>query len=350
MPRRRSARPLAGEYCARVTLIGRRRELAELQRLLDRAAAGSGGVLVLAGPDGSGRTALANAAAQAAGQRGFAVHRAAVIAGRPGRWAWAQLLRDVGAPEEIVSGLLADPGPLELDTAAAALCGGPQRRLLVVDHADRGGAQAIEMLGAAAGRVVTGQTAVLVTTTVPLGVGPELWLDPLTPAEIGAVTGERRPRLRHALWAASHGLPGPALALAAALAGPTPDGDPVVQLALLAESAEGFLDIDAGLIRLLETALDRAAGQDDMARLLARLARALLGDAASADRRRGLFWRFVALMELGRVSEAESALAAFEREARAAGDAAGLMMVTAGTPCWPPCAAASRTPARSSAR
>ncbi len=53
---------------------------------------------------------------------------------------------------------------------------------------------------------------------------------------------------------------------------------------------------------------------------------------ASADlalERRGLFWRFVALMELGRVSEAESALAAFEREARAAGDAAGLMMATA---------------------
>ena len=53
---------------------------------------------------------------------------------------------------------------------------------------------------------------------------------------------------------------------------------------------------------------------------------------ASADpelERRGLFWRFVALMELGRVSEAESALAAFEREARAAGDTAGLMMATA---------------------
>jgi hypothetical protein len=373
-----------------MALIGRRRELAEVRRLLDRAAAGSGGVLVLAGRDGSGRTALANAAVEAAGQLGFAVHRAAAIAGRPGRRPWAQLLRDVGAPDAMASGLLAEPGPLDLDTAAAALCVGQHRRLLVVDHADRGGAQAIEMLAVLAGRAGTGPAAVLVTSAVPLGVGRELWLGPLTPAEVGAVTGEKRPQVRHALWAASHGMPGVARSLAATLAGLPPDEDPVLQLALLAESAEGFLDIDAGLVRLLETALDRAAGPDARARLLGRLARALLGDAASAARRRGLvadalalarrsddpavlaevldarlhalwdpagaedrlaaaaeivelarasadlelerrglFWRFVALMELSRVSEAESALAAFEREARAAGDAAGLMMATA---------------------
>ena len=42
------------------------------------------------------------------------------------------------------------------------------------------------------------------------------------------------------------------------------------------------------------------------------------GSADLELERRGLFWRFVALMELGRVGEAEAALAAFE-EARAAG-------------------------------
>ena len=53
---------------------------------------------------------------------------------------------------------------------------------------------------------------------------------------------------------------------------------------------------------------------------------------AVGDRQRerhGLFWRFVALMELGRVAEAESALAAFEREADAAGDTEAAVMVTA---------------------
>jgi hypothetical protein len=48
-----------------------------------------------------------------------------------------------------------------------------------------------------------------------------------------------------------------------------------------------------------------------------------------ARERRALFWRFVALMELGRVAEAESALAVFEREAAAAGDAPGAVTATA---------------------
>src|SRR6266542_1800724 len=244
-----------------MALLGRRREIAMVQGLLDRAGEGSGGVLVLAGPEGSGRTALASLAAGTARRRG------------------------------------------------------------------------------------------------------------LTPAEIGAVTGERRPQVRQALWAASRGRPGPARSLSAALAGMPPDGDPVVQLALLAESAEGFLDIDVGLARLARALLGDAAaadrrrglvqdalaiarrggdpavlaevldarlhalwdpeGADDRLTAAAEIVR-LARDSADLElERRGLFWRFVALMELGRVSEAESALAAFEREARAAGDAAGLMMVTA---------------------
>lgn len=56
-----------------------------------------------------------------------------------------------------------------------------------------------------------------------------------------------------------------------------------------------------------------------------------LARAAGDDKRErhGMFWRFVALMELGRVAEAESALAAFAREAAAAGDAEAAVMVTA---------------------
>jgi len=42
-----------------------------------------------------------------------------------------------------------------------------------------------------------------------------------------------------------------------------------------------------------------------------------------------MFWRFIALMELARVGEAESALAAFERSAERAGDAEAMVMVTA---------------------
>ena len=103
-------------------------------------------------------------------------------------------------------------------------------------------------------------------------------------AEIGALTDEGRPDVRHALWVASRGLPGPARTLAATL--PSSDtGDPVVRLALGMSSAEGFLDIDTGQVRLLETALPRAADDATRARLLARLAYALLGEAAATTER-----------------------------------------------------------------
>jgi hypothetical protein len=44
------------------------------------------------------------------------------VGGGSGLLMWAQLLRDVGAPDEIACGLLGEPGPPELDDAA-----GPDR-------------------------------------------------------------------------------------------------------------------------------------------------------------------------------------------------------------------------------
>jgi predicted ATPase len=53
-----------------VDLVGRLRELRALEDLLERAAGGSGGLLVVSGPGGSGRTALADAAVELARKRG----------------------------------------------------------------------------------------------------------------------------------------------------------------------------------------------------------------------------------------------------------------------------------------
>ena len=82
-------------------LVGRDREMAAVGLLLDRAAAGTGGVLVVYGPPGAGRTALAEAAAGEGWRRGFAVARVAVAATGPARMAWAQLIRQTGGPAAV---------------------------------------------------------------------------------------------------------------------------------------------------------------------------------------------------------------------------------------------------------
>ena len=384
-----------------VGVVGRERELREAGRLLDRAAGGAGGLLSFVGASGSGKTALAKAAAGEARRRGFEVLRGSPPAGQPGRLVWAQLLRDAGGPDMLAAGLLrAEAGPLDLDSAARYLASaGP--RLIVVDDVDHGGPEAAAMLSVVAARCAASGTAVIATSATPLGLPAELRLagltqTDLTTAVLAGTTGEPgteavcEAEAGRALWVASRGLPGVALSLARELAGLAATQNAVVHLALRAAPATAFLDVDANLIRLLELAAERARDDATRARVLARLAGELLGDAAAAVRRRALadealrlarltgdpgtlaevldarlqalwdpagaetrlaagseiidlaraagddrrerhgqFWRFVALMELGRVAEAESALAAFAQEAAAAGDAEAAVMVTA---------------------
>jgi AAA ATPase domain len=370
-----------------VAVVGRERELREIGLLLDRAAAGAGGLLTLVGAPGSGKTALAEAAADEAWRRGFEVLRGSPPAGQPGRLVWTQLLRDAGAPDELAAGLL-DPraGPLDLDSAARHLASAGLR-LIVVDDVDRGGPEAAAMLSVVAARCAASGTAVIATSATPLGLPAELRLAGLSQGDLAEMLGEKE---GHALWVASRGLPGVARELAGELAAIGTNQDPVVHLALRVAPTAAFLDVDANLVRLLELAAERATDDATRARVLARLAGELLGDAAAAVRRRALadealrlarrtgdagtlaevldarlhalwdpagaearlaagseiidlaraagddrrerhgqFWRFVALMELARVAEAESALAAFAREADAAGDAQEAVMVTA---------------------
>jgi tetratricopeptide (TPR) repeat protein len=225
---------------------------------------------------------------------------------------------------------------------------------------------------------------------LPVGVGTELRLGGLTEDELATMLPGLAVQARHAVWLASGGLPGIAQSLAADLATSADQAHPLAHLALTAPSQAEFLDVDTGLVRLLELAIPQAPDDSRKARLLARLARELLGDSSAGPRRRaladeslklardlgdpgvlaevldarlhalwdpagaedrlaaaseiidlaraagdgtrerhGMFWRFVALMELARVAEAESALAAFHRAAAAAGDRQAVVMATA---------------------
>ena len=262
--------------------------------------------------------------------------------------------------------------------------GGP--RLIVIDDLDRGGSEAVALLALLEGRLVMSSTSVVTTASRPLGIGREERLRPLSEAEL-AEAADVGPAAGRALWIASAGWPAAAFALLPRLAD-APDGvNPLVHLALNARPATRFLDVDVTLARLLEAGLEQAGGDAERAVLQARLARELLGDTAAGERRKaliegslaaarrcgdprvlaevldarlhalwdpagtgdrldaaaeivtlaracgdvkrersGLFWRFVALMELGQVAEAQSALAGFERSARTAGDAEALVM------------------------
>jgi tetratricopeptide (TPR) repeat protein len=369
-----------------VLLVGRSAELRELDHLLDQAGAGSGGLLTLVGPPGSGKTVLLAAVAGTARSRGFEVLAGAPVRGRPGRLVWGQLLRDAGVSADLTARFLDRAAPLEVSLEVGRLVGNVPR-LIVIDDVDLGGDEAVNVLTVLGARLVASSTAIVVTASTPLGVGREHILSGLGADELTAVVGEMETGQRHAVWVASRGMPGAARLLAGQLSDLPVGRDPLVHLALHAVPRAEFLQVDDALVRLLEQALARVDDATARARLLARLSRELLGDSSAANHRRelmdealrqarqggdaltvaevldarlhalwdpagaqdrlataseivavaraagdsrlersGMLWRFIALMELARVDEAERALVGFERAAQAAGDAEGLVI------------------------
>ncbi|MFV2171868.1 BTAD domain-containing putative transcriptional regulator [Actinomadura sp. LOL_011] len=98
----------------RAAFVGRADELA----LLDGAAE-RGGVVLLGGDAGMGKTALAERFARGLGERGWtcAWGRAQETGGAPAAWPWAELLRDLAAAAPPAPGVAARLAPL-LDDAA----------------------------------------------------------------------------------------------------------------------------------------------------------------------------------------------------------------------------------------
>src|SRR5258708_5715946 len=79
------------------TLIGRGRELGELESGVHEALEGSGGLFLLVGEPGIGKTRLADELGRRADGRGFTVHwgRCWEAGGAPAFWPWIQIFRSM---------------------------------------------------------------------------------------------------------------------------------------------------------------------------------------------------------------------------------------------------------------
>jgi tetratricopeptide (TPR) repeat protein len=95
----------------RKVFVGRGRELSELELGLDDARAGRGGLFLLTGEAGIGKTRLADELAEKARARGFSVRwgRCWEVGGAPAYWPWIQVLR----------GLLRDAGDLAFEAGTS---------------------------------------------------------------------------------------------------------------------------------------------------------------------------------------------------------------------------------------
>src|SRR6476469_7433313 len=82
--------PMAGQ-----PLVGRSAELEVVERLLAGARAGRGGVVLVSGPAGIGKTRLTEAAVEHAQRTGMAVARGYAVddPGAPPLWPWQRVLR-----------------------------------------------------------------------------------------------------------------------------------------------------------------------------------------------------------------------------------------------------------------
>jgi DNA-binding SARP family transcriptional activator len=88
---------------ARAPLLGRERELGRLRQALDRARAGQGGMVVVSGDPGIGKTRLVQElVAEAAAAGALTASVATVATGdAPAFWPWAQLLRQLDAEVDL---------------------------------------------------------------------------------------------------------------------------------------------------------------------------------------------------------------------------------------------------------
>lgn len=365
--------------------------MSQVAGILAGAASGSGSLVMVVGGPASGKTRFAQEAVVTARQRGARIVWVTCepALSVPGYWPWAQCLRQLGPSGQQLAARIVDEdagldGELALfDAVTRVLVGEPEPTLVVLDDlhgADDGSRRLLAFLGR---RLVVSHLIVLATIEPAAGeVGEEL----VRLAKVIDLHGGNRVETLLALgqqrWGEGDLAAGQAIFdEAVELARSAGDAEGLVAVALGLPSSAGFLDVDMGLVRLIEDALAVVPAHDrcNRARLLARLSMELLGDRGSDPRRRqladdalelarqvddpgcvgfalharqhalwephqaperlagaaeiaelarragdvvteleGRLWGFIALMELGRIADAETQLASYARLAEAA--------------------------------
>ena len=108
--RQDASRPRGRHALDEPPFVGRAREFRQLMRLLGAASQGRGQVVVVSGPAGIGKTRLAEEVALRARRRGIlvAVGRCWGDGEAPPLWPWRMVLRDLGAPEDLLAAHVAD--------------------------------------------------------------------------------------------------------------------------------------------------------------------------------------------------------------------------------------------------
>jgi hypothetical protein len=161
-------------------LVGRQEQLDRVDELLAGLAAGQGGMLVLTGEAGIGKTSLARAAGDRAAARGVTTAWGRCVEGAvaPAYWPWTQALRDAGpagiAAAQLLDGTPDDPADPEgaqfrlYERVTAELAAAPPA-VLVLDDLHWSDAASLRLLEFVAGRLATVPVLLVVTVRAEAG-------------------------------------------------------------------------------------------------------------------------------------------------------------------------------------
>ncbi|MEU1878224.1 BTAD domain-containing putative transcriptional regulator [Streptosporangium sp. NPDC020072] len=182
----RTVAPAAGEE-----LVARSAQLRSVGERLASVRRGTGGVLLVTGEAGIGKTRLAQAAAEEAEARGFTVAWGRCLdGGAPAFWPWRQVLRECGAgswpPGGLTGGSDPDAALFELyESVVSALTGTGGPLLVILDDLHWADVSSLRLLGFVAGELARRPVLVLATLRPEPGEHPRQLRDTL-----GALAGQ----------------------------------------------------------------------------------------------------------------------------------------------------------------